>query len=151
MRLICTTNKAYSPDLHVFELQCNWVVRSARRCPPSLPLRRRFPSPSARFLFAAISILSLSFHPSILLLFVMCFCNVALKRRCVITHFVSPIRRVDVSELVTEKRKNGPRKNLMEKRLGHDPCRIESNVTANVVDRCSRLYPANKVADLARD
>lgn len=38
MRLICTTNKAYSPDLHVFELQCNWVVRSARRCPLSLPL-----------------------------------------------------------------------------------------------------------------
>lgn len=38
MRLICTTNKAYSPDLHVFELQCNWVVRSARRCPLSPPL-----------------------------------------------------------------------------------------------------------------
>lgn len=46
MRLICTTNKAYSPDLHVFELQCNWVVRSARRCPPSLPLFRvAFPPP----------------------------------------------------------------------------------------------------------
>ena len=40
MRLICTTNKAYSPDLHVFELQCNWVGRRDRRCPMSLSLLR---------------------------------------------------------------------------------------------------------------
>lgn len=38
MWLICTTNKAYSPDLHVFELQCNWVGRSDRHCPMSLSL-----------------------------------------------------------------------------------------------------------------
>lgn len=79
MRLICTTNKAYSPDLHVFELQCNWVVRSARRCPSSLPLRRRFPSSSARFLFAAVSVLSPPFHPPILLLLVLCARNGVLE------------------------------------------------------------------------
>lgn len=32
MRLICTTNKAYTTDLHVFELWCNWVVRLSLAC-----------------------------------------------------------------------------------------------------------------------
>lgn len=52
MRLICTTNKAYSADLHVFELQCNWLVGergadrltvqslAARASPASLALIR---------------------------------------------------------------------------------------------------------------